>query len=78
VCILFLPGRYSLTVDRSINDDDAPHVVDSFYGHLFRDGFTSHLDTTEAARALHFAVKKLRTEKNCSFRRWVPFIHLGL
>ena len=30
----------------------------------------------EAARALHLAVTKLRSE-NVSFARWVPFIHLG-
>ena len=33
-------------------------------------------DTTQAARALHYAVTKLRSE-NVSFTRWVPFIHLG-
>jgi hypothetical protein len=35
-------------------------------------------DTTQAAQALHLAVAKLRDEENCSFERWVPFIHLGL
>jgi hypothetical protein len=33
-------------------------------------------DTTQAARALHLAVAKLRS-KNAAFVRWVPFIHLG-
>ena len=37
---------------------------------------SSQCDTTKAARALHLAVKKLRSE-NASFVRWVPFIHLG-
>jgi hypothetical protein len=37
---------------------------------------TSGPDTTQAARALHFAVTKLRSE-NVSFVRLVPFIHLG-
>ena len=64
--------------DRSIDDDAAPIVVDCFYGHLFKHAPTSHPDTTEAARALHLAVKKLRAQGNSSFRRWVPFIHLGL
>ena len=63
---------------RTIHDEDAPDVVDSFYRHLFKDGSTRHPDTTEAARALHLAVKKIRNEKKCSFERWVPFIHLGL
>ncbi|KAI0917787.1 hypothetical protein AcV7_007105 [Taiwanofungus camphoratus] len=35
-------------------------------------------DTREAAHALHLAVAELRSEKNCRFQRWVPFIHLGL
>lgn len=66
--------------DRSINDYDGPVIADEFYGHLFQghqDG--SHPDTTEAARALHFAVKKLRAQfNNGSFLRWVPFVHYGL
>jgi hypothetical protein len=55
-------------------------VADVFYSHLFKDGQTSepHIDITEAALALHLAVKKLRVEKKVSFQRWVPFIHLGL
>ncbi|ETW80194.1 hypothetical protein HETIRDRAFT_428431 [Heterobasidion irregulare TC 32-1] len=64
----------------SIHDVDGPMVADEFYGHLFqgpKDG--SHPDTTQAARALHLAVTKLRA---ClggkSFLRWVPFVHYGL
>ena len=65
---------------RSIYDEDAPDVADVFYSHLFKDGQTSesHIDITEAALALHLAVKKLREEKKVTFQRWVPFIHLGL
>ncbi|KAJ7919853.1 hypothetical protein B0H13DRAFT_1868076 [Mycena leptocephala] len=33
-------------------------------------------DLTQAAEALHFAVKKLRT--HVSFARWVPFVHYGV
>jgi hypothetical protein len=37
---------------------------------------TTGPDTTQAARALHIAIAKLRSE-NISFAHWVPFIHLG-
>jgi hypothetical protein len=66
---------------RSIADPDGPIIADTFYANLFEsngsitmDGFRP--DTTQAARALHIAVAKLRSE-NVSFVRWVPFIHLG-
>jgi len=64
---------------RSIADADGPKIADSFYEHLFKnnnkvDGVGP--DMTQAARALHHAVAKLRSE-NVSFARWVPFIHLG-
>ena len=64
---------------RSIADADGPKFADSFYEHLFRDyNKVDNVgpDTTQAARALHHAVAKLRSE-NVSFARWVPFIHLG-
>jgi hypothetical protein len=63
-----------------MEDQDGPKVADTFYRHLFQmnDTNTSCIpDTTQAAQALHMAVKQLRAE-GCSFRRWVPFIHLGL
>jgi hypothetical protein len=60
---------------RSIKDEDGPKVADSFYEYLFQE---AHLDTTNAARSLHYAVLKLRKDKQCSFKRWVPFIHMGL
>jgi hypothetical protein len=57
---------------------DGPKVADAFYEHLFKATSNGRLDTTEAARALHLATKKLRNEEGCSFRRWVPFVHFGL
>ena len=68
---------------RSVVDPDCPKIADTFYGNLFRnaqagstsmDGFRPN--TAQAARALHIAVAKLRSE-NVSFLRWVPFIYLG-
>jgi hypothetical protein len=66
---------------RSISDIDGPKIADTFYEYLFKEnGFSaamnSPLYTTQAARALHLAVAKLRSEK-ASFARWVPFIHMG-
>ena len=61
-------------------DADGPVIADEFYSHLFeghQDG--SHPDTTQAALALHLAVKKLRENLgDKSFLRWVPFVHYGL
>lgn len=62
-------------------DEDGPIVADAFYEELFRgpDGKPAlEPDATKSARALDFAVKKLRSSSpNVSFRRWVPFIHMG-
>ena len=55
-------------------DNDAPHVANTFYGHIFNNGKP---DITRSAEALHLAVQELRN-KPCSFERWVPFIHFGL
>lgn len=69
-----------LNVFRPIVDSDGPKIADTFYEVLLKetnlttDG--SQPDTTQAARALHLAVAKLRSD-NVSFVRWVPFIHLG-
>ena len=69
-----------LIVFRSISDVDGPQIADTFYENLFKEHGSatdaSEPDTTGAARALHLAVAKLRSQ-NASFVRWVPFIHLG-
>ncbi|KAF9062589.1 CHAT domain-containing protein [Rhodocollybia butyracea] len=76
--MLFAGFRSVVGTMWAIRDSDAPDVVDSVYRHLFKDGTTQIPDTTEAALALHLAVKKMRKETKCSFEQWVPFIHLGL
>jgi CHAT domain-containing protein len=58
----------------SIVDDDAPKVADAVYAHLLKD---PNPDPTQAAFALHEAVKKLRNESK-SFFSWVPYIHVGI
>jgi hypothetical protein len=67
-----------LIISRSIADIDGPKIADSFYENLFKKCATSQAgpDTAQAARALHLAVAKLRSEK-VSFVRWVSFVHLG-
>ena len=67
---------------RNISDVDGPEVADTFYEYLFEktaSDMNDHFqpDTSRAARALQLAVAKLRCEKQVSFLRWVPFIHLG-
>lgn len=76
--ILLSIGNNVLIVFRSIADADGPKITDSFYEHLFKEYEMDSIgpDTTQAARALHHAVAKLRSE-DVSFARWVPFIHLG-
>ena len=71
-------GNNVLIVFRSIADADGPKIADSFYEYLFKDYEMDNIgpDMTQAARALHHAVAKLRSEI-VSFARWVPFIHLG-
>jgi len=69
-------------LDRFIADQDGPKVADEFYRYLsgkdheFREGQKSKLNTSEAARALHSAVQKLRSE-GVPLHRWVPFIYVG-
>ena len=61
-------------------DKDGPTIVDTFYEELFVCGSDGRPalkpDMTRSALALHLAVKKLRSQ-GVSFRRWVPFIHMG-
>lgn len=61
----------------SIMDSDAPLIADEVYAHIFKD---SEPDPSQAARALHRAVKKLVEDSNGgkSFLEWVPFIHFGI
>jgi hypothetical protein len=68
-------------VPRTISDEDGPTVADTFYEYLFRENNSTvpnvfRPDINAAAGALHVAVAKLRAE-GVSFKRWVPFIHLG-
>ncbi|KAJ7877603.1 CHAT domain-containing protein [Mycena leptocephala] len=61
----------------TIMDNDAPQVASEVYEHLFK---TSPPDPSQAAEALHFAVRKLREEsgEKKSFFYWVPYIHVGV
>ncbi|KAJ7817421.1 CHAT domain-containing protein, partial [Mycena leptocephala] len=59
----------------SMNDSDGPTVAESVYSHLFREG--QQPKHTDAAEALHLAVKELKSRK-VPYERWVPFIHMGV
>lgn len=59
----------------SIQDKYAPAVADDVYKHLFVDEQPDH---TQAAHALHSAVRQLREQPDVSFASWVPFIHVGI
>ncbi|KAJ7132576.1 TPR-like protein [Mycena epipterygia] len=61
----------------SIMDSDAPQVASDVYAHLFK---TSPPDSTQAAEALHLAVRRLQEQPGVkkSFLHWVPFIHFGI
>ncbi|KAG2014151.1 hypothetical protein CC2G_010994 [Coprinopsis cinerea AmutBmut pab1-1] len=61
----------------SIYDADAPVIADCFYRYLFRNRNSAPPSASDAAHALHLAVKELR-EKGRSFFNWVPFVHFGI
>ncbi|PPQ82282.1 hypothetical protein CVT25_008432 [Psilocybe cyanescens] len=78
-CLIFSGFRRVVATMWEMMDKDGPIVADAFYRELFRgpDGEkTLEPDVTKSAYALHTAVKELRSRK-VSFRRWVPFIHMG-
>ncbi|KDR66899.1 hypothetical protein GALMADRAFT_1135831 [Galerina marginata CBS 339.88] len=77
--LLFSGFRSVVATMWEMMDEDGPTIADAFYKELFRgpDGKPTRApDTSRSAHALHIAVKKLRSER-VSFRRWVPFIHMG-
>ncbi|KAJ6609581.1 CHAT domain-containing protein [Mycena sp. CBHHK59/15] len=81
--LLFAGFRGVVATMWTIADPDGPKIADTFYQHLFRNcDVASDLhvlpDLTDAARALHLAVAKLREDPNVDFTRWVPFVHYGL
>ncbi|QRV75678.1 CHAT domain protein [Ceratobasidium sp. AG-Ba] len=60
----------------SIKDEDAPLVSECFYSKMLEDGIPNNVG---AARALHYAVGKLRdTIGEREFLRWIPYIHMGM
>ncbi|KAJ6545320.1 CHAT domain-containing protein, partial [Mycena capillaripes] len=80
--LLFSGFRGVVATMWTMNDLDGPKIADTFYGHLFKDcdpNFNppNPPDLTQAAKALHLAVQKLRKEPDISFHRWVPYVHYG-
>ncbi|PPQ80535.1 hypothetical protein CVT26_004314 [Gymnopilus dilepis] len=65
---------------RKMWDQDGPFIADVFYRELFKSPHGNRLtipDTSRSAEALAVAVSELR---NCGvpFKRWVPFVHMGI
>ncbi|KAG8740681.1 hypothetical protein FRC10_004059 [Ceratobasidium sp. 414] len=59
-----------------INDQDAPVVAERFYAYMLDDQMPKE---SKAARALHYAVGCLRAKiGEKEFKRWAPYIHIGL
>lgn len=65
----------------SIDDRHTPQVANDVYEYLFQN---TRPNATDAAIALHYAVKNLREKQDLKGKRtmspliWVPFIHVGL
>lgn len=75
--MLFAGYQGVLATMWSVMDSDAPRVADGVYTYLFKGH--SRPDYTQAAHALHYAVKQLREDSaDKSFLSWVPFIHIGV
>ena len=60
-------------------DEDGRDLAENFYKALFSDskreqGTPYH---ERSAKALRFAVKKLRKKRRISHERWVNFVHYG-
>ena len=73
--MLFMGYRSVIATMWSIRDKDAPMVADEVYRHLLS---VEQPDSTQAAKALHHAVARLRRESpEISFLSWVPFVHIG-
>ncbi|KAJ6581986.1 CHAT domain-containing protein, partial [Mycena capillaripes] len=61
----------------SMQDEDGPLVAETVYSHLFQNGQQPHVHVGNAAKALQLAVKELKN-RNVSYERWIPFIHMGI
>ncbi|KAJ7256680.1 CHAT domain-containing protein [Mycena rebaudengoi] len=59
----------------SMDDKDGPVVAETVYSHLLGSG--KRPQASEAAKALQFAVQKMR-DAGVPYERWVLFIHLGI
>jgi hypothetical protein len=56
-----------------MDDVDGPVVAGKFYTELFKNGA---FDSSQAAYALHEALKQLRSQ-GVSPVRWATFVHVG-
>jgi CHAT domain-containing protein len=57
-------------------DEDGQDLSEHFYSKMFAAG-AQRASYEKSARALRYAVRKLRIEKRVSLERWVNFVHYG-
>ncbi|KAK7461777.1 hypothetical protein VKT23_008209 [Stygiomarasmius scandens] len=57
----------------SMHDIDGPSMADLVYGQLVQ---SREWDVEGSAKALHNALQDIR--KQVSFRRWLPYVHIGI
>jgi CHAT domain len=72
----FLGFRGVIGTMWSVNDEDALDVAKIVYEQLLKDSVVRP-NASDAALALHRAVRYLRDEREVPLSRWLPFVHFG-
>jgi hypothetical protein len=58
-------------------DEDGQELAKNFYKALFSESRGDQPYHERSAKALRFAVKKLRKKRGITLERWVNFVHYG-
>jgi hypothetical protein len=64
----------------NISDMHGPKFATEFYKYLLIEKGSKGLDSTQAAYALDYAVRKVQEslgDSNTAFLTWVPYVHFG-
>ena len=64
----------------NISDMHGPEFATQFYKYLLMEKGLEGLDSTQAAYALDYAVRKVREslgDSNNAFLTWIPYVHFG-
>lgn len=77
-----LAAGYRSVTMWSIKDKYGPVVAKDFYAHILAENLGKRcLNSADAARALHYAIQKIRKELGDSedaLLTWVPYVHFGI